>query len=41
VETDLIEKEDRTADDDEEMLNTAFAATFHWSRLGTAVNFAR
>lgn len=37
----LIEKEDRTPEEDEEMLMTAFAARYHWSRAGTAVNFAR
>ena len=38
---DLIEKEDRTPAEDEEMLVTAFAARYHWSRVGTPVNFAR
>ena len=37
----LIEKEDRTAADDEEMLITSFASRYHWSRAGTPVNFGR
>lgn len=38
---DLIEKQDRSAAEDEEMLITAFASRYHWSRVGTPVNFAR
>lgn len=38
---DLIEQENRTPEEDEEMLNTAFAARYHWSRSGTPTNFAR
>jgi hypothetical protein len=37
----LIEKEDRTPADDEEVLLTAFASQFHWSRAGTAIHLAR
>jgi DNA-binding transcriptional MerR regulator len=37
----LIEAEDRTPEDNEEMLTTAFAARFHWSRVGTAANASR
>ena len=37
----LIEKEDRSAADDEEMLMTTFASRYHWSRVGTPTNFAR
>lgn len=37
----LIEKEDRSAAEDEEMLITTFASRYHWSRVGTPVNFAR
>ncbi len=37
----LIEKEDRTAAEDEEMLLAAFASRFHWSRVGAAVNGGR
>lgn len=38
---DLIEKEDRSAAEDEEMLTTTFASRFHWGRIGEPVNFAR
>jgi tetratricopeptide (TPR) repeat protein len=37
----LMEAEDRTPEQDEEMLATAFASAFHWSRVGTDVNAAR
>lgn len=38
---DLMEKPDRSPADDDEMLSVAFASRFHWSRVGTAQNFAR
>lgn len=38
---DLIEKQDRTAAEDEEMLLSAFASRYHWSRVGAPVNFGR
>ena len=28
----LLEKEDRTRDDDDEMLNSTHASAYHWSR---------
>lgn len=37
----LLEKPDRTASEDAEMLNTAYASRYHWGRMGTEVNFAR
>lgn len=38
---DLIEKKDRTESDDEEMLYAANASRYHWSVVGTPLNFAR
>jgi tetratricopeptide (TPR) repeat protein len=38
---DLIEKSKRSPEEDEEMLATAYASSYHWQRAGTAVNFAR
>jgi len=37
----LLEKSDRTADDDAAMVHMAHASTHHWSRVGTAVNTVR
>jgi len=37
----LLEKPDRTADDDSLMLHMAHASCLHWSRVGTAVNVVR
>jgi hypothetical protein len=37
----LMEKKRRTRNDDDEMLNSAYASRYHWSKIGTSVNFAR
>lgn len=37
----LMDKPDRSAEEDEEMLMTTFASGYHWSRVGTPVNFGR
>lgn len=37
---DLIEKTDRSPADDDQMLHTAHASCYHWSRVGTPQNFA-
>ena len=37
----LMEKQDRTRDDDDEMLHCAHASAYHWSHVGTAANRAR
>jgi tetratricopeptide (TPR) repeat protein len=37
----LLEKEDRTPGEAEEMIHAAHAARFHWGKIGMAVNFAR
>ena len=37
----LIEKEDRTPDEDEEMLLTALTSQYHWRRVGTPIHLAR
>ena len=38
---DLIDKQDRTFEEDMEMIHTAHASRFHWGVIGQAVNFAR
>jgi tetratricopeptide (TPR) repeat protein len=38
---DLIEKTDRTENDDDMMLYAANASRYHWSVVGTPLNFAR
>ncbi|MCT8137167.1 hypothetical protein H1D32_05075 [Anaerobacillus sp. CMMVII] len=38
---DLIEKSERTAEDDEKMIYAANASRFHWGYVGTSLNFAR
>ena len=38
---DLIDKQDRTFEEDMEMIHTAHASRFHWGKIGQAVNFAR
>lgn len=38
---DLLEKPDRTPEDDETMLHAAHASRHHWSIVGSPVNFAR
>lgn len=35
---DLIDKPDRSEDDDRQMLTLAFASRWHWSEVGTAEN---
>jgi hypothetical protein len=37
----LLEKPDRTPDDDEMMVHAAHASRFYWGESGTAVNWAR
>jgi len=37
----LMEKHDRTRDDDDEMVHCAHASSYHWSQVGTAANRAR
>jgi hypothetical protein len=37
----LLQKKDRTADEDETMVHAAHASCYHWSVAGTAVNVAR
>jgi hypothetical protein len=37
----LMEKQDRTRDDDDEMLHCAHASAYHWHQVGTAANRAR
>ncbi|RZT21047.1 MULTISPECIES: hypothetical protein [Fictibacillus] len=38
---DLIEKKDRTNEEDLEMIHTAHASRFHWGAAGTPLNYAR
>ncbi len=38
---DLMEKKDRTHEEDLEMIHTAHASRFHWGVVGEALNFAR
>lgn len=37
----LLEKPDRTTEEDDEMVHAAHASRFHWGKVGTAVNLAR
>jgi len=37
----LMEKTDRTAEDDDEMVHCAHASAYHWQQVGTAANRAR
>lgn len=37
----LTSKQDRTADEDQEMLNLAYASAYHWSEVGQPINIAR
>jgi ribosomal protein S18 acetylase RimI-like enzyme len=37
----LLEKQDRTADDDARMIHMAHASAYHWLQAGTPRNFAR
>jgi hypothetical protein len=38
---DLIEKTDRTQEDDARMIHMAHASRYHWGEIGTPLNFAR
>lgn len=38
---DLIEKQDRTEDDNDTMIYAANASRYHWGGVGTPLNFAR
>ena len=38
---DLLEIEDRSASQDDELLDTAHASAWHWRQVGTAANAAR
>jgi len=37
----LLEKENRTGDEDADMVHAAHASRFHWARVGEQVNLAR
>jgi hypothetical protein len=37
----LLERQDRTSADDDQMLHAAHASRFHWGEVGTPVNLAR
>ena len=37
----LLEKKDRTREEDDEMVHAAHASCYHWGVAGTAVNLAR
>lgn len=37
----LLETENRTAEDDELMINAAHASLYHWRRIGKPLNFQR
>ena len=38
---DLLEKEDRTAEDNDRMIHAAHASRFHWGEVGTPLELAR
>lgn len=38
---DLIDKKDRTLEDDLNMIHTAHASRYHWSQIGTSLEFVR
>jgi len=38
---DLIEKKERTSDEDLKMLEKAYASLYHWRQIGTKLNLAR
>lgn len=38
---DLIEKKDRTKEDDDKMVHAAHASRFHWGEVGEPINFER
>jgi hypothetical protein len=37
----LLDKTDRSADEDEAMIHTAHASAYHWLQVGEPLNFAR
>ena len=37
----LLEKEDRTVEEDDRMLHMAHASRYHWEQVGTAANLSR
>jgi len=37
----LIDKADRSAEEDDEMIHVAHASAYHWRQVGEPVNFAR
>ena len=37
----LLDKKDRTKEEDDKMIHAAHASRFHWGEIGTAINFAR
>jgi hypothetical protein len=37
----LLDKKDRTKEDDDKMLNAAHASRFHWGEIGTPMEFER
>jgi hypothetical protein len=37
----LLEKKDRTKEDDDKMVHAAHASRFHWGEIGTALEFER
>jgi hypothetical protein len=37
----LLEKQDRTTEEDDRMIHAAHASRYHWEKVGTAVNLAR
>lgn len=37
----LLDKADRTPEEDDEMIHAAHASRFHWGKIGTAIHFAR
>jgi len=38
---DLIDKKDRTKEEDRTMIHTAHASLYHWTKIGTPLEFAR
>jgi len=38
---DLLDKTERTPEENEKMIHSAHASRFHWGEIGTALNFAR
>jgi hypothetical protein len=38
---DLLDKQDRTADEDDKMIHAAHASRFHWGEIGTPLEFER